>query len=114
MKINRCQQKCIPLAEAAYAADKTALEVYHICGTYLGKGLSIVIDLLNPEKIVIGSIFTRAQHLLWPAAEAVIRRETLPMAREACAVVPAGLTESVGDIAALTVASYRYETETRM
>ena len=36
------------------------------------------------------------------------------MAREACAVVPAGLTESVGDIAALTVASYRYETETRM
>ena len=75
----------------------------------LGEGLSILIDILNPQRIVIGSIFTRAQNLLWPAAEKVIRRETLALAREACEVVPAGLTESVGDIAALTVASYRYE-----
>ena len=101
-------------AQFANMGEPLAVHIYEEVGTMLGQGLSILIDILNPQRIVIGSIFTRAQHLLWPAAEAVIRRETLPMAREACAVVPAGLTESVGDIAALTVASYRYETETRM
>ena len=97
------------VAQFASVGDPLALHIYEQVGTMLGVGLSMLIDILNPEKIVIGSIFTRAQHLLWPAAEKVIRQETLSIAREACQVVPAGLTESVGDIAALTVASYRYE-----
>ena len=104
MKINRCQQKCIPLAEAAYAADKTALEVYHICGTYLGKGLSIVIDLLNPEKIVIGSIFARSQELLWNAAKEEIHKEALALSANCCQIVPAALGEQIGDYAAIAVA----------
>ena len=75
----------------------------------LGVGLSIVMDMLNPEKIVIGSVFTRARDLLWPEAEAVIMEEALEYTRKVCEVVPCGLTESVGDIAALTVADYYYE-----
>ena len=35
-------------ADAAVAGDETAIEVYRICGEYLGRGLSVVIDLLNP------------------------------------------------------------------
>lgn len=97
------------VAKFANDGDALALAIYDQVGTMLGEGLAILIDILNPERIVIGSIFTRAQNLLWPAAEQVIRRETLALSREACEVVPAGLTESVGDIAALTVASYRYE-----
>lgn len=97
------------VARFAKQGDPLALSIYEQVGTMLGEGLSILIDILNPQKIVIGSIFLRAQELLWPAAEKVIRRETLTLSREACQVVPAGLTESVGDIAALTVASYRYE-----
>lgn len=97
------------VAQFANQGDPLALKIYEEVGTMLGEGLSILIDILNPQRIVIGSIFTRAQNLLWPAAEKVIRRETLTLSREACEVVPAGLTESVGDIAALTVASYRYE-----
>lgn len=97
------------VAQFASIGDPLALHIYEEVGAMLGEGLSILIDILNPQRIVIGSIFTRAQNLLWPAAERVIRRETLAIAREACEVVPAGLTESVGDIAALTVASYRYE-----
>ena len=45
------------LAEAARAGDATAREVFRICGEYLGRGLSLLIDLLNPEIIVLGSIF---------------------------------------------------------
>jgi len=102
------------VAEFANQGDPLALRIYEEVGTMLGEGLSILIDILNPQKIVIGSIFTRVQHLMWPAAEKVILRETLPLSREACKVVPAGLTESVGDIAALTVASYRYELDSSL
>ena len=99
------------VAQFANQGDPLAIRIYEEAGTMLGEGLSILIDLLNPQRIVIGSIFTRARNLLWPAAEKVICREALPLARQACQVVSAGLTESVGDIAALTVASYRYETD---
>lgn len=101
------------VAKAARGGDPLAIRIYEKVGTMLGFGLSILIDILNPQRIVIGSIFTRAQDLLWPAAEAVIRTESLSLSREACEVVPAGLTESVGNIAALTVASYRYELDTK-
>lgn len=72
------------VAEAARQGDPAALEVYRTSGELLGEGLSILIDVLNPETIVIGSIFARAHDLLWPAAESVIRRQSLSYAREVC------------------------------
>lgn len=92
------------IAEAAEKGDETALEVYRICGEYLGRGLSVLIDILNPQKIVIGSIFARAQHLLWASAEKLIKEEALPLSAECCSVVPAALGESIGDYAAVAVA----------
>lgn len=94
---------------AARDGDELAKKIVEKCGQMLGVGLSIVMDLLNPEKIVIGSVFTRARDLLWPEAQAVIAMETLVQARSVCQVVPCALTESVGDIAALTVADYYFE-----
>ena len=93
---------------AAREGDPLAKKIIAKCGQMLGVGLSIVMDMLNPEKIVIGSVFTRARDLLWPEAEAVILEEALEYTRQVCEVVPCGLTESVGDIAALTVADYYY------
>lgn len=92
------------IADAAHAGDKTALEVYRTCGAYLGKGLSIVIDLLNPERIVIGSVFARSQDLLWESAKAEIEKEALCLSAGCCDVVPAALGEQIGDYAAIAVA----------
>ena len=92
------------IADAAHAGDETALEVYRTCGTYLGKGLSIVIDLLNPEKIVIGSIFARSSDLLWESAKKEIEKEALNLSASCCQVVPAALGEQIGDYAAIAVA----------
>ena len=93
---------------AAREGDVLAKKIISKCGQMLGVGLSMVMDMLNPEKIVIGSVFTRAKDLLWPEAEKVILEEALEYTREVCEVVPCGLTESVGDIAALTVADYYF------
>lgn len=92
------------IADAANAGDKTALEVYRTCGEHLGRGLSIIIDILNPEIIVIGSVFARAQNLLWDSARAVIEKEALPLSANVCRVVPAQLCEQIGDYAAIATA----------
>ncbi len=92
------------IADAANAGDETAIEVYKVCGEYLGKGLSIIIDILNPEVIVIGSVFARAQNLLWDSAKAVIDDEALSLSAKVCEVVPAKLGEQIGDYAAIATA----------
>lgn len=92
------------IADAADAGDETALNVYKMCGEYLGKGLSILIDILNPEMIVIGSIFARSQNLLWPSAQSVIGRESLSASADVCRVVAAELGEKIGDYAAIATA----------
>ena len=93
------------VAEAARRGDALAKEVYSISARHLGKGLSIVIDILNPELIVIGSIYARSEDLLKPLMEEVLSREALPLANKVCKVVPAALGESIGDYAALSVAA---------
>ena len=92
------------VADAADAGDETAIAVYNTCGEYLGKGLSVVIDLLNPEVIVIGSIFARSHNLLWEPARKVIEKETLRLSAGCCKVVPALLGEKIGDYAAIATA----------
>jgi len=69
------------IAEAAAKGDKAALEIFHISGTYLGKGLSILIDVLNPQMIVIGSIYARCRQFIEPACMEVIRQEALEPSR---------------------------------
>ncbi len=94
---------------AADNGDKTALEVYALSGKYLGKGLSIIIDILNPERIVIGSIFTRSKELLWDACLEQLKKEALGVSLDVCQVVKAELHEQIGDFAAATVAVYGME-----
>lgn len=92
------------VAGAARAGDPLAREIYALCGRYLGRGLSMLIDLLNPEIIVIGSIFARARDLLWPAVQETIEQESLARSRHVCRIVPAHHDEHLGDVAALAVA----------
>ena len=92
------------IADAAKAGDPTAIQVYQNCARKLGEGLSILIDILNPERIILGSIFARCEDLLRPEMEKVIKREALPHSAAVCKILPASLGESVGDVAAICVA----------
>lgn len=92
------------VAEAAYNGDKLALGIYETCAEYLGRGLSLLIDILNPEIIIIGSIYVRAQSIIEPTMMQVIEREALVTSQRACRIVHAGLSENIGDIAALSLA----------
>lgn len=88
----------------AQKEDPLALKVIQKSGEFFGKGLSILIDLLNPEVIVVGSMAVRLGDLLLEPAKRIVEKEALPGARSVCKIVPAALGERIGDLAALCVA----------
>ena len=90
------------------AKDKVALEIIEKSAEKLGMGLSILIDILNPEAIVIGSIFTRAEDLFKNKMEEVLEREALSISLKRCKILKAELGEKIGDYGALITATGEY------
>lgn len=90
--------------EAAFSGDESAAKILQESGERLGQGLAVLIDVLNPECIVIGSIFARAEKFIRPHMEAVIRKECLSGTLNAVRIVPAGLGEQIGDYGAICAA----------
>jgi glucokinase len=92
------------LAMAAAQGDETALEIFDVSAKYLGIGLSVLIDILNPQRIVIGSVYARNPQLFDKVVREIIEREALKPASDVCRIVPAALGEQIGDYACLSVA----------
>ncbi len=97
------------IAECAKNGDESAKEIYEICAGHLGMGLSMIMDILNPEMIVIGGIYGRCRDFMEPVMVDVIKKEAHPLAGNVCRVLPAKLGEEIGDYAALAVAAKAYE-----
>lgn len=93
------------IAACAKEGHADAAQVYEICGEKLGMGLSVLIDILNPERIVIGSVYQRSGELLIPSMQRVLEREALGHSRAVCEILPAELEENIGDYAALSCAA---------
>ena len=92
------------VAISAKNGDAIAQRVYRICAEKLGLGLSVLIDIINPEAIVIGSIYSRNKALFDDVIQNIIAKEALPLSAQACKILPAGLGDSIGDYAALSLA----------
>ncbi len=97
------------VAEAARQGDALSLSILNECGHKLGQGLAMLIDVLNPERIILGSIFARCESLLRASIEESILKEAMHETRTACEIVPAELGESIGDYGAATVAALGVE-----
>lgn len=92
------------VGRAAEAGDPDARAIMREVGRWLGRGLAMLVDVLNPDCIVVGSIFARCESLLRAPAEAELASEALAPARRACVLRAAELGERIGDVAALCVA----------
>ncbi|HKR26773.1 MAG TPA: ROK family protein [Acidobacteriaceae bacterium] len=97
------------IGAALAAGDPLAIRIVQETGRRLGDALALLVDLLNPERILIGGLALRlGEHLLGPARERMLE-EALPAAANACRIGPAELGESIGDVAALGVAMGLHE-----
>jgi glucokinase len=81
-----------------------AMRIVRSTGKRLGQVLAILVDILNPERIVIGGLAMRTGEMMLGPAREVMAREALPAAARSCQIVPASLGERIGDVAALCVA----------
>ena len=101
------QDKPITARDVALAArkgDAVAARILRSTARRLGETMAILVDILNPERIVVGGLAMRLGDTLLGPAREVLKREALPYSTAVCQVVPAQLDEQIGDVAALCVA----------
>lgn len=99
------------LADYARRGDPHALRLFEAAGAYLGRGIAIIADVLNPERVVIGGVYMRCEALLKDSMWRAIHSEALPHCWQELQVLPAGTGEQIGDFAAAMVAVYGLETQ---
>ncbi len=85
---------------AAQQGDPVAKRIFTIIGEYIGVGLASVVNLLNPEKIIIGGgVAAAGDILMTPIKETLVKR-AMPISGGAVEVVPAQLGNTAGVIGA--------------
>ncbi|MGD1816078.1 MAG: ROK family protein [Pleomorphochaeta sp.] len=92
------------ICRRANLGDNKSLEVIDESATNLGKGLAIIVDMLNPECIIIGSIYSRDEQLFKEKMFEILNKEALIESLDNLKILPSGLGENLGDMAALGVA----------
>ncbi|WP_297198984.1 sugar metabolism global transcriptional regulator Mlc [uncultured Pluralibacter sp.] len=66
------------LCEAALRGDLLAQDIIRGVGQHVGRILAIMVNLFNPQKILIGSPLNQASEILFPAISACIHQQSLP------------------------------------
>ncbi len=92
------------IVQAALGGDAEALRLVEEMGNWLGKGLAVLVDILNPEVIVIGTLGVVLGDLVLEPARRTMRQEALALPVQACRVVAGQLGSSLGDVCALMAA----------
>ena len=88
------------VSEAAKQGDPVARKIFTIMGEYIGVGLASVVNLLNPEKIIIGGgVADAGEILINPIKETLVKR-AMPISGSAVEIVPAQLGNTAGVIGA--------------
>jgi glucokinase len=92
------------LSLAAQQGNRLARRIIRDTGTRLGEALAILVNLLNPERVVIGGLALRLGEDLLRLARLAMGREALSVAAEKCQIVAAALGEQIDDVAAICAA----------
>lgn len=92
------------LIQAARSGHGPAKDAFAAMGRALGIGCKNLVNLLNPEAIVLGGERLDAWELFLPAFEEEVRRHSFPKEAEELAIVPAQLGEDGFLIGAATLA----------
>lgn len=91
----------VELCAAAREGDRAAADALDLLGRRLGAGIGSLVNLFDPDVVVIGGGFgVGAFDLVVPPAREVVRREALAPAGEDVRIVPATLGEDAGLVGA--------------
>ena len=88
------------VCEAAKQGDPVAKRIFTIMGERIGFGLASVVNLLNPEKIIIGGGVADSGDILLNPIRETIKNRAMAVAGSAVEVVPAQLGNTAGVVGA--------------
>lgn len=89
--------------QAGLEGDEIARSVLKETGQYLGLGISNVVNMFDPEFVVVGGSTMRAGRLVLDPAVEVVRRRALPTAAEEVRIVIGKLDEDAGAVGAASL-----------
>ena len=95
------------VAEAAEAGDKLALGLMYDTGQYLGAGLTGLIHIFNPARVVFGGGVIEGSPGLVTAAESVVRADAIPAYTDGLEVLRSELAGNAGVIGSASMALER-------
>lgn len=99
------QITALMISEAYELGDDLAIEVMQETGTILGFGLANVVNILNPELIIVGGGMAAAGDKLLSPVRETVNQHALKLSGGKCRIVQAELGSRSGTIGA---ASYAY------
>lgn len=84
------------IAEAAHEGDPVAIETLEETGYYIGVGVANAINILNPDKVVIGGGIAQAGDLIFDPIRNSVEVNALYAPLQAVEIVPAQLGDDAG------------------
>jgi len=93
------------VAQAARQGDSEAQEIINEAMSYLGVGVANLVNLLNPELVVIGGSLTKMGETLFDPVRRAVKRRAFPIAAQRVRIVPAELGDRVGALGAAAAAA---------
>jgi len=97
------------ISEALAAGDEFAGWVMKETATWLGLGISSLVNLLNPEKVILSGGMIAAGEALFEPIRATIKANSFEVPARRAQIIPAGLGADSGVIGAAGVALARYQ-----
>ncbi len=88
------------VAQAALQGDAVAKRIYSKMGEIIGLGLTSVINLLNPERVIIGGGVADAGDILFNPIRETVAKRAMPIQAQSVEIVPAQLGNTAGVIGA--------------
>jgi glucokinase len=94
--------------EASKKGDEIARDVVRDTAHFLGVGISNLVNIFNPDTVVIAGGVTQAGEALFDPLRAEVKRRAFKPAVDACRIVPGALPLSAGVVGA--VATFKAQT----
>ena len=89
--------------EAARAGDALALELVSETAHYMGWGIANLVNILNPDIVLLGTIAIAAGDLLLNPIRETVSKFAMTRSAAAVEIAPAQLGDALGDLAAIAL-----------
>jgi N-acetylglucosamine repressor len=91
------------IVEAAHRGDQYAINILGEVGYNLGKGISVLIQLFNPETIILGGKIAEANHYLTTPIKQALNLYCMPQLLAKTSIEVSGLGEKAGILASVAI-----------